>query len=78
MIEKLKFGKSILETITVALYGGTYFSSILDPQVVCIPLVEILSFTAIAIPASFPTGFPFFIFESMIRAFSMASLEYVM
>ena len=37
-------------SIAVAEYGGIKFSKIFEPQVVRIPLVQILSFTAIGTP----------------------------
>src|SRR5680860_1499753 len=43
---------------TVASYGGTQPSRILDPQVVGIPAVAITSLTATGTPASGPSGSP--------------------
>src|SRR5947209_4205443 len=43
-------------SMTVALYGGMKFASILDPQVVLMPRVQITSLTAMGIPARGPSS----------------------
>jgi hypothetical protein len=46
--------------------------SISEEQVVAIPSVQMASLTAMATPASLPTGFPFAIFWSICFAFFRA------
>ena len=55
-------------SITVALYGGTKFSSILDAQVVLTPFVQILSLIAPGIPSKYEIASPAAIFLSAFSA----------
>ena len=58
---------------TLASYGDTKFASILEAQVVFIPLVQILSFIPIGIPAKSPVILPSSIPFCMLLACSKAS-----
>ena len=64
-------------SITSALYCGTKFSSIFDAQVVFLPFIQILSFTAIGTPASGPVYVPSWIPFSTSFARAYASFLYV-
>ena len=72
------FPKSIIPSsfnfsITVASYGATKFSNILELHVVFTPFVHKLSFIPIGIPAKFDFSSPFFTFSSISSAFFIAS-----
>ena len=64
-------------SITVALYGGTKFSSILLAQVVFIPSVQMLSFIASGMPVSgetSPESMRFCAFSAISIALSLVTV----
>ena len=64
--------EAISFSITVALYGGLKLPSILDAQVVSVPLVQMLSLMAIGIPASADSVSPLARFLSTVSACASA------
>ena len=63
----------LIFSITVASYGEIKFSNILEPHVVLIPFVHMLSFIPIGIPANSEVISPLSIFLSISSACFIAS-----